>query len=177
MNYKKDNTIIIALNKESFEQDLCNYETMFNDPVTTKLTSNGRFPYDPEITRANIKSSDCLLWSIHREDNPEERHIPFGLVSLQRINLVDQSAEFTIILGNHRKAGHGYRAAWMAIDHGFRRLGLNRIWTGTSVLNIAMQGIAGKLGMVNEGCLKEAMTTEGRQVDILMYAILKKKWR
>lgn len=177
MIYSKGDTHIIPLDIESFKEDEHLYAAMFNNSNTTKLTSNGRFAYDSNITRANIDSVNCILWSVHRHMVADQRHIPIGLVALQRINLIDRSAELAVILGNHRGVGHGYRASWMALDHGFRRIGLHRIWTGTSALNIAMRKTAVKLNMENEGIYREAMMIEGMLVDIYAFAVLAPQWQ
>lgn len=173
MIYRKDSTAIIPLDIESLEKDLHIYEAMFNDPEIGRLTSNGRFAYDSKITKANIDSVNCILWQILAE---EDLKTPIGLVSLQRINLVDRSAEFAIYLGSKQGQGHGYRAGWMVLHHGFRRLGLHRIWTGTSMLNKPMQKLAKKLDMKEEGRFREAIMTDGKLFDVVAYAVLSNEW-
>ena len=178
------------------------YRQWFHDPDVTKHNSHGLFPYTKEQMAkflAQLESSDDLVWAVivkgkFSKRTPEQlfgfpmvdshtgklieckHHI--GNITLQRINWLYRSAEFACVFGEKDYWGRGYgtEAAKMIFNHGFKRLNLHRIWTGTASTNIGMQKIAEKLGMKKEGVFKEAMFLNGEYVDIIEYGILAKDW-
>jgi len=171
------------------------YRQWFHDPDVTKYNSHGLFPYTKEQMAkflAQLESSDNLVWAVMAK--PEEKGRRFakyekhglyyldglhiGNITLQQINWIYRSAEFACVFGkkNYWGKGYGTEAAKMIFNHGFKRLNLHRIWTGTASTNIGMQKIAGKLGMKKEGVFKEAMFLNGEWIDIVEYGILAKDW-
>jgi RimJ/RimL family protein N-acetyltransferase len=66
-----------------------------------------------------------------------------------------------------------FEAGTLLINHAFKSLNLHRIYCGTSSDNIAMQKLAIKLGMAQEGLRKEAIYKNGNYSDILEYGLLK----
>ena len=56
--------------------------------------------------------------------------------------------------------------------HGFSKINLNRIWTGTSSNNIGMQKVCEKIGMQKEGVSRQGMYLLGNYVDVYHYGIL-----
>lgn len=73
---------------------------------------------------------------------------------------------------------HGYatEAAHAIVDFGFRRLQVHRIWAHCVADNTASAHVLEKLGMRQEGRLREKEFYKGRWWDTLLYAILAEEW-
>jgi len=105
-------------------------------------------------------------------------YIHIGNISLQRINFINGSAEFAIVMDKeYHGQGFATEALHKLIDHGFNKLNLHRIWSGTAKTNIGMQKVFKKLGMVQEGVFKDATFLNGKYEDIVCFAILEDEWR
>lgn len=161
------------------ESDLSeNYREWFNDPAVCEFNSHHRFPnYDAnmrEYYEDVIKSHDNLVLAIVAKDS--DLHI--GNVSLQSIDLLNQSAEFAILIGNKEYWGKGVgkEAAGLIIGHGFSELNLNRIFLGTTEDNIGMQKLALALYFKEEGRSRQAVFKGGKWKDILHYGLLRSEW-
>lgn len=74
--------------------------------------------------------------------------------------------------------GQGYatEAARAILDFGFNHLNVHRIWASCVADNARSRGVLEKLGMRQEGRLREVEFFKGRWWDTLIYAILKDDW-
>jgi RimJ/RimL family protein N-acetyltransferase len=74
--------------------------------------------------------------------------------------------------------GHGYaiEAARAIVEFGFAELRLHRIWAETKTDNIGSVRLLAKLGLRQEGRLREKEYFKGRWWDTLIYAILEREW-
>lgn len=153
-----------------------NYKNWFNDKEVCAHNDHHRFPMLKEELRAYyenvIKTKDSLVLAII--DKETNKHV--GNISLQNIDMINRSAEFAIIIGEKEAWGKGFgkEAGEMIINHGFKSLNLHRIYCGTSVDNMPMQKLAGKLGFIEEGRLKDALYKDGAYKDIVRYGIISK---
>jgi RimJ/RimL family protein N-acetyltransferase len=102
-----------------------------------------------------------------------------GNTALQQINWVNRSAEWAILIGDKNAWGKGYafEAAGLMMMHGFSSMNLNRIACGTFEDNIAMNRLAVKIGMREEGRRRSAAFKGGRFVDVVEYGILRSEFR
>lgn len=75
--------------------------------------------------------------------------------------------------------GKGYttEATMPLIEYGFNQLGLKRIEALTGPENIASQKIINKLGMQEEGFLRNHYVIDGIAHHSIMYSILKEEWK
>ncbi len=75
--------------------------------------------------------------------------------------------------------GHGYatEAARAVVAFGFDTLTLHRIWAECVAENTASVHVLEKLGMQQEGHLRENRWMKGRWWDTLVYGILDREWR
>ncbi len=75
--------------------------------------------------------------------------------------------------------GNGYasEAARAMVEYGFTALGVHRIWSWCIADNAASARVLQKLGMRQEGRLRENEYFKGRWWDTLVYAILEPEWR
>ncbi|MCK9282477.1 MAG: GNAT family N-acetyltransferase, partial [Melioribacteraceae bacterium] len=106
-----------------------------------------------------------------------EQHI--GNISLQRINWIYRSAEFAIIIGekDYWKSGIGFEALTILFKHGFDKLNLHRIWTGTASSNEGMNKLCMKLGMTLEGIFYDGIFLNGKYRNINCYSIMEDHWK
>lgn len=160
-----------ALNEDDLNG---NYVNWFNDAEVCKFNAHHRFANTKEKTKDYIQSVNSsntnLVLAICTKD--EDTHI--GNISIQNINYIDSSGEFAIVMGEKGFHGKGlaFEAASLIINHAFNTLNLHRVYCGTSNENIPMQKLADKLGMKQEGHLKEAMFKNGKYVDIFLYGLI-----
>lgn len=169
------------------------YKNWFHDPEVTKHNSHGIFPHtrkQQDEFMDNLENTNSqIVWAIFAEVNyctnapikmgnvpimsgTKRQHI--GNCSLQRIDYINRSAEFAILIGDKNFWGKGICTIALntLLEHAFKRLGLNRVWTGTASTNIGMQKAIKKCGLKQEGTFKEGMFLDGKFVDIYEYAIL-----
>jgi RimJ/RimL family protein N-acetyltransferase len=101
-----------------------------------------------------------------------------GNISLQNIDLVSRNAEYAIVIGDKNYWGKGVagEASRLLIAHGFNALNLHRIYCGTSSTNTAMQKLAAKLGMKEEGRRREALYKNGAYADVIEYGLLREDY-
>lgn len=168
----------VLLNKD--QHLTSNYKFWFNNPEVTKYNNHGLFPYNPlDDAKEFLKDTSRIIWSIilsNREkvspDIGAYKHI--GNVSLQKINLINRSAEIACIIGEPDWWGKG-AMTWACneiIKHGFLKLGLNRIWSGTAITNIGMNRVFEKLGFIKEGTFRNGMYLDHGFVDVNAYGLL-----
>lgn len=152
-----------------------NYISWLNDAEVCKYNSHHIFPYNKHKAEEYLKSislsENVLVLAMIAKES--KKHI--GNISLQHIDLLNNSAEFAILLGDKDYWGKGMakEASLLIVKHGFLELNLHRIYCGTASENIAMQKLANFLGMSEEGRRKEAQYKNGKYNDIIEFGILK----
>ena len=182
MIYQKDNIILRPFTDFYVWDDVesTNYVNWFERPEIINLTSHGILPKPKKSFEDYITGNDgtsYLVYSICVESgkitNQHYRHI--GNVVLQGINWINRSAELAIIIGekDYHGKGIGTFAVKCMLYHAFMKMGLNRVWSGTSEKNIDMQKIFEKCGFEKEGIFRQAKFLNGIFTDIWEYAILK----
>lgn len=151
-----------------------NYPHWLNDPDVCRYNSHGDVTYTREMAQAYIASvTDNPAYAVFaiclRKDN---RHV--GNIALQQISAKNRSAEFAILIGEPSVYGKGigYEAGKLLLDYAFHTLKLHRIYCGTHIENIAMQHLALKLGMSEEGRRREAIFKNGKFADVVEYGLL-----
>lgn len=154
------------------------YVGWLNDPEVCKYNSHGVFPYNKQKAVTYIKrvslAKDMLVLAIVAKK--EKKHI--GNISLQHIDVLNNSAEYAILLGDKNYWGQGIakKASLLILKHGFRELNLHRIYCGTAVGNIAMQKLAESLGMKLEGRRRDAQFKNGQYNDVIEYGVLREEF-
>lgn len=155
------------------------YRDWFNDVEVCRFNSHHRFPNYGEDMRSYyetaIKTHENLILAIC--DKATDIHI--GNVSLQNINLLDQSAEFAIVIGDRSYWGKGVgkEALSLIVQHGFSQLNLHRIYCGTAEDNMGMQKLAMTLGFKQEGVSREALYKDGKFKDTIHYGLLRSEFK
>jgi [ribosomal protein S5]-alanine N-acetyltransferase len=74
-------------------------------------------------------------------------------------------------------SGYATEAANRFLAFGFRDMGLHRIWAWCIAENLASSRVLDKIGMRQEGHLREHEWMQGRWWDTLLYAILEQEWQ
>jgi len=184
--YETDRLFVSPFLEEDLNDET--YNSWFYDQEVTKYNSHGLFPYtkkQKESFMNEIDSKERIVWKVMLSqkitefDTHKIASIWIGNISLQSFNWINRSAEFAIVLGdkNYWGKGYGTEALRLLIDHGFNKLHLNRIWTGTASINVGMNKIATNLGMDAEGQFREAVYLDGDYEDVTVYGILKEEWK
>ena len=155
------------------------YRHWLNDAEVCRFNSHHVYPYTEADARDYIQAvgKDKTTLALAIETLKGGRHI--GNISLQNIHDLWKIAEFAILIGDKRYWGKGYgeEAARLMIAHGFRALGLHRIYAGTFAGNRGMQRLAKRLGMKEEGLRRQAAFKDSVFVDILEYGLLKTEFK
>ena len=187
--YETDRIILTPFNREIANNS--GYESWMYDQDVTRYNHWGLFPHSKKKEEAFLDmcesgEGDIVLaimgktemLNIHDTDGFGTcKHI--GNLSLQSINHIYKSAEYAITIGdkNYWGQGIGYEASKLLFHHGFNKLNLHRIWTGTAATNTGMRKLAEKLGMYQEGKFQHGMFLNGKYVDIVTYRIIENEWR
>jgi [ribosomal protein S5]-alanine N-acetyltransferase len=197
MIYETKRLILSPFEKKDITDE---YLSWFHSPLVTKYNTHGLgkmnhedaekylddnpdniifgvwIKYDSALPKDQKEQYNSMVRTLSREDFAV-KHI--GNISLQSINNLNRSAEFACVFGETEYWGKGYatESLKVLIDHGFKRMNLNRIWTGTAATNIGMRGVARKLGMAEEGIFKEGVFLDGKYQDVHVYGLLKSYWR
>lgn len=186
--YENDDIYVRPFTKDDMKEPYINW---FYDSEVTRFNSHGLFPYTDKQKSDFVKSLNTdIVWAIMAKtkvtatvngkfvgEGPFYIHI--GNICLQSINWIHRSAEFAVVIGNkdYWKKGICTVAACWLFEHGFNKLGLHRIFTGTASVNLGMQKVIKKLRMKHEGTFREATYLNGQHVNVLVYGILKTEFK
>ena len=157
-----------------------NYRLWLNNPIVTAKNSHGLFSFNCKKDAIKLlKDKSYLIWSIIYNSNNKMLPIHIGNVSLQNINLINRSAEIACVIGEVEYWGNGFMtwACENIIEHGFLKLGLNRIWSGTAATNKGMRAVFQKLRFKVEGQFREGMFLDGKFEDVFAYGLLNSDWQ
>lgn len=150
------------------------YISWFNDEEVCRANSHHRYPFIEDDARNFIlnttKNREQLVLAILLKE--DDKHI--GNIALTKINSINRSAEFGMILGDKSTWGKGYakEAAKLIIEHGFFELNLNRIYGGIMDNNVSTKFFLKILRWEKEGVRRQAVYKNGKYVDIIEYGIL-----
>ena len=178
MNTKFLESKNIFLRALSPTDDLSCYESWLNDQEITMYMGSGRFPLTVDSLKDYIlkynSSKDGILLGIFVKEN--EKHI--GNITLHMIDWIHRKGEIGIIIGdkNYYRRGYGTEAVNLLLDHGFKRLNLNKITTGMVSLNKGSIKLFEKCGFESEGILKEDFYFENNYYDVYRCGIFKKSY-
>jgi ribosomal-protein-serine acetyltransferase len=101
-----------------------------------------------------------------------------GLVTFNHIDKMNRCATMGYWLAKSQ-TGRGLMttAAKTLIDEGFRQLELNRIQARVATANYPSQAVCNRLGLKNEGILRQAEWANDHFVDLIMYSVLRSEWK
>lgn len=155
------------------------YSEWFNDELVCKQNSHHVYPFsfrDAEDYIESVRKNKTIL-ALAIESIREKLHI--GNITLKNIDQFSKTAEYAIIIGNPKFWGKGYgeEASRLIIEHGFKALGLRRIYAGTFVYNSGMRKLAARLGMKEEGVRRKAIFKDGEFLDVIEFGLLVEEYK
>lgn len=108
----------------------------------------------------------------------EANNCMVGTTQLTGIHAINQSAEFSIAIGERRywNKGVGQIASRMVLAHGFCDLNLYRIYLTALVRNTRAIHLYEKIGFVQEGVLRGSVYKQGIFEDQVIMSILKEEY-
>ncbi len=91
----------------------------------------------------------------------------------------NQLADIGILIGEPRAAGRGLGAeAWAGVsDYLFQSAGVRKLTAGTLANNVPMCNLARKSGMKSDGKREKHFLFEGRETDVVYFAMFRDNWR
>ena len=129
-----------------------------------------------EITRfeeeweARSAATFAIAWS-------ERASELVGGVAIRHIDYAHKHGELSFWVAELvQREGLGTEAAAAAIDYAFRDLGLNRVCAYHLLRNPISGRVLAKIGMSQEGRLRERVLKWGKYEDVLMWAVLCQDW-
>jgi ribosomal-protein-alanine N-acetyltransferase len=142
----------------------------FNDPYNTRFTSHGKFPNTKEkqtkfFEHITNSPSDLALAMVIKKT-----HEHVGVIGLHNINWINRNAEVSLMVGKFDKqySGIGLESMVLIMDHGFRRLGLHKIYAGQDVGLYKWRKTLETIGFKVEGFKKEHVFRDGAFRDVVM---------
>jgi len=163
---------LIALDEDLIDNS--NWYKWFNDEKTTINTKYHVYPNTRELQKEffknNIKnnSSKIQLGVYHVHDE-----ILIGVISLNNIDNFNKNCEFSAMLGEPKYQVLKYylEAARLIITHGFKSLGMQRIYSGTVKKEIN-DIVCRLLEFKPEGIKRSAIFKDGNFHNIYTHSIL-----
>jgi len=154
------------------------YLGWFNDPKVCEGNAHHKYPYTRQAALTYIEAAQNFTKALILAIIEKIDHKHIGNIALQKIDQVTRSAEFAIVIGDRGFWGKGYskQAGRILLDHAFCSLNLNRVYCGTYENNLAMQKLAGYLGMREEGRRRKAAYKHNHYLDIIEYGVLKSEY-
>jgi ribosomal-protein-alanine N-acetyltransferase len=156
-----------------------NWSGWLNDPEVTRHMFRGTFPESEESNKEfyeHVRNSpnDLVLGIVSADDD-----VHVGNVGLHRIDWVNRSAEFGILVGEkaYWKRGIGSEATEAIVRHGFDKLNLHRIWLGVFADHESAIKVYERIGFRTEGTLREAILRDGETHDQLIMGLLAHEFR
>jgi RimJ/RimL family protein N-acetyltransferase len=145
-----------------------------NDAEVRRNLFRGVFPPSVEEQRAFYESvvtsrNDVVLAIVRASD---DRHV--GVVGIHRIDWVNRSGEFGILIGEREAwgGGIGTEATRLIVAHAFHVLNLHRVWLGVLAGHEAAVRAYQRVGFREEGRLREELLRDGERHDKLIMGLL-----
>lgn len=96
-----------------------------------------------------------------------------GSIELRDIDRVHLQAELSLWIGSDWwNTGYATESANAVIEYGFSQLGLNRIYAHRMIRNKTCESLFNKIGMRQEGILRQRVIKWGKFEDVALYAII-----
>ena len=163
------------------EQDLGEdkpYFSWMNNLEYDAFTERSRYPNNVTSAREYYEKScrkqDLVMLGIY--DNETGDHI--GNVSYKGINSFSRHGHLGYLVGDAAYRGRGIatEAVMMFMYYGFNKLNFNRVHTTITVDNKASIKVAEKVGLIEEGCMREHIVTGDRALDVKVFGALRREW-
>lgn len=142
-------------------------------------------PYEPLNLGSSIENADIWFDEIQKKQGKSDLRLgiflndqPIGDVALQEIDWINRSCSVGMGFAKleHRQKGYGRQALALILEHGFCRMGLERITANTLEGNLPAQKSLEAAGFSLEGCQRMAVYLNGQKFNRLNYAMLKHEY-
>lgn len=152
---------------------------IYGDPVATRHLS-----FEPR-SRTQVESIVRRAEQAARIDPRVEydlavvRHVHEDLIGYARLAVEPHGAGQIgfALRPNQWGLGLGQEAVHLLMALGFDHLGLHRIWGARSPANTASKRVMSRLGMIEEGRIRDHVHVHGAWRDSIVHAILEDEWR
>jgi RimJ/RimL family protein N-acetyltransferase len=110
---------------------------------------------------------------------PHAQSSPVGLLQLRQLEPEFRTAEWGVAMApRYWGAGLFVDAARLLLDFAFTELGVHRLEARAALANGRGQAAMRKLGAVQEGLLRQSLTTaDGQRLDQVLWSLLDEDWR
>lgn len=146
-----------------------------NDVVAARLDGAFRPANLKDVVaqcEAAAKDPSRVMLAIRLRSDPKL----IGYVSIQNISAVHRSADIGIRIGEEKYRGHGYgkQALAIALDYCWDHLNLERVGLVVFRHNARAINAYRAVGFKKEGLLKRLLYVDGRWVDVVLMAALRR---
>lgn len=154
------------------------YYSWLEDLSLDQFTERSYFPNSEnrmqEYYKQSTSNNSLILLGIF--DNETQKHI--GNITFQNINWINNRAFIAYLLGDNSFAGRGIvtEAVLMMMYYGFNRLNFNRIYGGVSALHGASMKVCEKVGLKEEGRMREHFLRNGQYSDSIVVGAVRTEW-
>jgi RimJ/RimL family protein N-acetyltransferase len=159
------------------ETDLEKYMDWLNDADTCKYLQHGVHPANLEGMKNYLKSLQTRGGDLFAIIKKVGKHI--GNILFEAPHPQFRFSDIGILIGVKEERGKGYgtEAIKLLVEHGFRKMNLNRIEAGMAKENIGSYKAFIKAGFKEEGIARGMYYCDGEYRDVYRLAILKDDWR
>ena len=154
------------------------YFSWLDDLSLDTFTERSYFPNNAKRMQSyfdrSCENDDLILLGIF--DNETDKHI--GNITFQEIDWINRRAFIAYMLGDKEFSGKGIitQAVLMMMFYGFQKLNFDRIHGGVSELHVASIRICQKVGLLEEGRMRNHILRNGEASDILVVGSLRDEW-
>ena len=163
-----------SLKDASELQQLANFREIADTTISIP------YPYrlnDAEQKIASYSQNFLQGIGVHFAITHSKTHQLIGEIELRDIDKEHLSAELSFWLGTEFWGmGIATEAAHSILEYGFIQLQLNRIYAYHMLRNLASGKVMQKLGMMQEGVLRQCVKKWGIFEDVVLYGILRQDW-
>lgn len=168
-------TLRLKLNRFKLEDSIAVNE-LLKDKEISDNTLNIPYPYKEDMANKwisdqakKIEEKKSAVWAIRVSKGSNL----IGCISLE-IDLNHLNAELGYWVGkNHWQCGYCTEAAKAVIQYAFTRLKINKVFAYHLAKNAPSGRVLQKIGMTQEGYLKEHRIKQGSFQDVKIFALLK----
>ncbi len=158
--------------------DAAAFVSWVNDPEVTRTLAIGARVMDVRAEEVFIEKTNASAHAVLFGIVVRETDQLIGSTGLDQIDFRNQSASFSIMIGEKSVWGKGYgtEATALVVQHAFRELHLNRVQLHVYEYNLGAIRVYEKVGFRREGLLRQEHVYAGRFWDTVVMAILREEW-
>jgi len=159
------------------EDDAAGIAEIIDDPEVIRFTFDSSTELTPERLRSWYGSRSAQTDRLDLAVTDRATGELLGEVVLYEWEPASHSCTFRTLVGPRgRGRGIGTEATRLIVGHGFEQLGLNRIQLQLYADNHRARRVYEKVGFVEEGVRRQALTRGEDRVDETLMAVLAQEW-